>query len=188
MRSKAWWMLTLASSLWSLSGSAQTLSSSPQPRNLDPSVVAMLFAASEAVAPHQEAAAPAVSAQPGPTWEEQRTYRGARWMKATGLGLTMGALIGGFLAGRARHCEYQDIDLDKRTPRIAAAVIGGVGLGLAIGGGIRLRRVSPEVRAELGKKRSEHRGMVAAAVGLTLLSSVAIGLTALPESFQCLSS
>jgi hypothetical protein len=157
-------------------GRLPAASAQPFPR---PGHVAALFLASElrgasgaSLASTDEAALAARS-------------RRARWLLASGIGLSVGSAVGVAVAGRAARCGL-DIQLDKTAPRSVAGVFGAAGLTITAFGAARLAGVPAGER-----RRPSAREQLRLSAGAFVLGTVAftlISLSAVPEWSRCFSS
>ncbi len=111
--------------------------------------------------------------------------RRSHWLLGTGIGIMAGSALGGLLAGRSRYCSYHEHEVNKRPPRVAAAVVGTVGLTLTVVGALRFQDWPS---GDLTLTRSRHRQRIAiglASLGVGLVSMGIVGFAAVPGWVDC---
>jgi hypothetical protein len=172
-------LVLLATSSWAASGSAQAPDATSASHVLAPAAAALAFFRAQA------APGALVTPSADPSREQARRVDRARWLIATGAGVTTGSAVGLALAGRARYCAYQDLHLDRTAPRAVGATFGVIGLGITSAGTIALLRTSEELRAAVPAHRRKKAPLFGAALSLAIVSTSLIALSALPQNMRC---
>jgi len=135
-----------------------------------------------------DAALPTVPSGSGLSRTERRSARSGRWLMGPGLGITLGSVVGGAVAGRPGYCSYHEVHYDRTAPRVTSAVLGSIGLALLVAGATKFFAV-PKAHRELARARAGQRfGLGAAAFGLAAMSAGLVWLSSLPESTVCWST
>ncbi len=152
---------------------------------VSPTVAAELLLAEQATLQGPAGSLSPRSDAQGPIRDAWLKARRSHWLLGTGIGIMAGSALGGLLAGRSRYCSYHEYDVNKRPPRVAAAVLGTVGLTLTVVGALRFQHWPS---GDLMLTRRRHRQRVAigfASLGLALASMGIVGVAAVPGIVSC---
>lgn len=118
----------------------------------------------------------------------RRDVRRARGLLMVGSGLIAAAIVNGAVFGPQTYCHaYDDPVRRPKVAPIASSVVAGIGIGLTIGGGIKLARLPAGFR----QARPASPGRVAL-LALGALASAGAGtallaLVSAPEMISCAS-
>jgi len=169
------------------SASAQGDTSGPGPtQSVDPAFTARLFLASENVTPSNPTQV--LLHETAESRHERLTLRRGRWLLGTGLGIAAGSVLGAALFARSTYCDNQERKLNMKAPRVTSAVVALVGATMALMGNVRLAGIPEKTRGRHAFRVGQRVGIIAASVGLSVLSSAMVGIVALPETVDCWST
>lgn len=115
-----------------------------------------------------------------------RDLRRARAMLMFGSGLLAAAAVHMALLGRPTICSgYEEPRTRLRTPPIAASLAAAIGIGLLVGGGIKLNHVPAEFRQVRPASAGRVTALVFGAIATAGLASGLLFGIAAPEVIRC---
>lgn len=179
-------MIALSLVLCSTSGvsaQASTVGAAP-PGNLDPAFAALLFTTSEPTAMGVTMAPLSVSEAQARRKDALVAYR-SRVLIGTGIGITVGSVLGALAFARPSYCPGQERPRNTTAPRVTSAVVGTVGMTLVVSGMLRLIWLPKEARERARLSVGRSLAIAGAALGLSVLSSIAVGVSTAPEIVRC---
>ncbi len=162
---------------------AASLAAPDHSASLDPAMIAALYMASDVSAASEVTQAQPPTTAHGYPKEVRRRLRRGRILAAIGSGMVLGAAAGVLAAGRNGSCysqgEYEPYD--RTAPRAAGAVLGGLGLSLALTGAVLMLSVPRETRRALPARA----WLSGALFGPTAVTFLATTLSTVPEQTKC---